>query len=238
MLVQVLERLLAIFALGELESCRQRRLMHCRLLLVQLLLPAATPLAQPPVARPLITSASRAFLARAQKAVVRPLRNKLPRWLRGLIGYADVRPFTEKDPESLLFISTNIVFFAVGASLQTTGGAPAFGLLTDLAGVASTAYHYTQCAVGGSTRPAVQAMLLLDYAFAVPSVFAALAYAAELGDALPSSAVWLGVAATAALAAGWIWDAPRQYFVIHGAWHVLGALAIYEMAAAHGAQVG
>ena len=82
-------------------------------------------------------------------------------------------------------------------------------------------------------RPAVQLAMMVDYAFAIPSVILFVPYALQLGDALPVGAVACAAAALASLAAGWVWDGPRQYFVLHGAWHVLGAAAASQCAAAH-----
>ena len=53
------------------------------------------------------------------------------------------------------------------------------------------------------------------------------AYALQLGDALPVEAVALAVAAFAGLVAGWVWDGPKAYMVLHGCWHIFGAAAGY-----------
>ena len=48
----------------------------------------------------------------------------------------------------------------------------------------------------------------------------------------PRKPVFFGLGAAATLAAGWVWDGPRQYMVLHGLWHILGAAAIYQVALA------
>ena len=88
---------------------------------------------------------------------------------------------------------------------------------------------------GGTQHPSVQLYMLLDYAFAIPAFLSGIAYAAELGDALPASVVVCTVGSLAGLAAGWIWDGPRQYMVTHGSWHLLGAAAGWQLAFAHAA---
>lgn len=77
--------------------------------------------------------------------------------------------------------------------------------------------------------------MAVDYAFALPTMLFTAMYAAELGSELPLSVVACAVLALAALAAGWVWDQPRQYFVLHGAWHIFGAAAVSELARAHAA---
>ena len=166
---------------------------------------------------------------RAMRRVLKPIR-KPAGWF---LVYADVSPYDESTAEGAAFIATNVVFFALGAQLATAGGDPFLGALVELAGTGSVAYHYSQCALGGTNRPAVQLAMLVDYAFALPSILLFLPYAASLGDALPAGAVACAAASLASLAAGWVWDGPRQYFVLHGAWHVLGAAAASQCAAAH-----
>ena len=79
-------------------------------------------------------------------------------------------------------------------------------------------------------RPLVQLAMLVDYFFAIPSATAGVALAVSLGDALPAGAVVCGALAGAGLVAGWIWDSPREYLVLHGAWHVFSGLAGIQIA--------
>ena len=184
--------------------------------------------------RPLLLG-SREATAAAVRTVLRPVRRTrrgLPSG-RYLLEYADVRPYDERSAECQLFLATNVAFFAVGGCVA--GGEPLLALQLELAGVCSVWYHLNQCSYGGTRHPLVQLAMLVDYAFAVPAALRALVLAAELGDAVPDSALALAVAAVAALVAGWVWDGPRSYMVVHGMWHVFGAIAAYQIAMVHAA---
>ena len=52
-----------------------------------------------------------------------------------------------------------------------------------------------------------------------------------------SQVVYGGLAATG-LVAGWYFDQPRQYLVVHGAWHIFSAAAGSELAFAHAHATG
>ena len=120
-----------------------------------------------------------------------------------------------------------------GAALCTTGGDPLLGALTECAGAASVGYHYAQLKLGGEPqRPLVQLAMLVDYAFALPTLVGGLFYAIHLGDALPASALVCSALAFAALVGGWLFESPRSYMLLHGLWHVLGAAAGWELSRA------
>ena len=106
---------------------------------------------------------------RAMRRTLKPIR-KPAGWF---LVYADVSPYDESTAEGAAFIATNVVFFALGAQLAFSGGDPFLGALVELAGTGSVAYHYSQCALGGTKRPAVQLAMLVDYAFALPSILEA-----------------------------------------------------------------
>jgi hypothetical protein len=148
-----------------------------------------------------------------------------------LFQYADVRPYTTSSPEAKAFIATNACFTIAGAALATSGepGSLALGALTELAGVASVGYHAAQCHYGGTQRPVVQFCMLIDYAFALPTMAGGLAYAIALGDALPMNAVVCSLLAVASLVGGWLFESPRSYMILHGLWHVFGAAAAWEL---------
>jgi hypothetical protein len=192
---------------------------------------APTPLTAKPRPAPLALARS------ATAATLRAVRPVLGtnRWL---FSYADLRPYTDVSPEGLAFLATNLGFLATGAVVGTSGGAPALGLLLELAGTFSIGYHWSQCRLGGTRRPLVQLAILLDYAFAVPSVLGGLWYAAALGSAVPLSAIALAAASLVCLALGWVYDGPRSYMVVHGLWHLLGCAAGYQLALAHQLVVG
>ena len=131
------------------------------------------------------------------------------------------------------FLATNVGFAIAGAALFTTGGDPLLGALTECAGAASVGYHYAQLKLGGEPqRPLVQLAMLVDYAFAVPTLVGGLAYAVSLGNALPASALVCSAIAFAGLVAGWFFESPRSYMLLHGVWHVMGAAAGIELSKA------
>eukprot|EP00308_Calcidiscus_leptoporus_P013127 CAMPEP_0119356264 /NCGR_PEP_ID=MMETSP1334-20130426/4906_1 /TAXON_ID=127549 /ORGANISM="Calcidiscus leptoporus, Strain RCC1130" /LENGTH=214 /DNA_ID=CAMNT_0007370257 /DNA_START=69 /DNA_END=713 /DNA_ORIENTATION=- len=185
----------------------------------------------PPAERPLLFN-SRQVTASATRSILRPLR-KLRRGLprgRWLLEYADVRPLDARSTECQLFLATNVAFFAAGSSL--VGAEPALALQLELAGAGSVWYHYNQCSYGGTSHPAVQLAMLIDYAFAIPTALNTAFLAADLGG-VPPSALALAMGAVAALVSGWRWEGPRTYMALHGAWHFLSAGAAYQVATAH-----
>jgi len=94
--------------------------------------------------------------------------------------YADTRPYGLDTWEARLFLLSNVGFFAAGGLVAGPGGAPPLGLGLELAGACSCRYHYEQCRLGGTSLPAVQAAMALDYCTALPSIVGGVLYAAEL----------------------------------------------------------
>lgn len=152
-----------------------------------------------------------------------------------IFSYADVRPFDETTAEAQLFLATNIAFLIAGAEFSSVGDAPGIGLLCDLAATASVGYHYAQVRLGGTQRPTVQLAMLVDYLTALPTIAIGANYALQLGDAMPVSALELGAAAFLCLGSGWCVEGPRVYMLVHGLWHIFGALAGRELALSHAA---
>lgn len=162
-------------------------------------------------------------------------------WLDALrdwvLSYADPRPYTLASWECRLFLLTNSGYFVAGALVGGIGGGLPFGMALEMAGAISIWYHYEQCGRGGTGDRAVQTAMAFDYGVAVPTLACGLFYAIDglelAPDHVPYRALSLMTLAFAALAAGWIWDKPRQYFALHGLWHVLGAIAAAELASWH-----
>ena len=161
------------------------------------------------------------------------------RFMNWAFTYANLTPYGFGSFEAWLFMATNLGFFVVGGQMATTGGDPVLGALCELAGSASVWYHYTQVRVGGNKQRAVQLTLALDYCCALPTIAYALAYAADLGGALPPTAVVLAAAAFGCLGYGCkyevMYEQPRVFMVVHGCWHLLLQLAGAQMLAAHAA---
>ncbi|KOO35572.1 hypothetical protein Ctob_011125 [Chrysochromulina tobinii] len=93
-------------------------------------------------------------------------------------------------------------------------------------------FTYANVKYGGTNRPVVQSLLLIDYALALPTFFFGILYAMQLGSALPLSAVIKAIAACAFFGGAICVKGPRAYMVLHGMWHILGALAGRDLALA------
>jgi len=159
--------------------------------------------------------------------------------LDALFTYADPRPYTLDSWESRAFLLTNVGYFAAGVLVGGPGGNVPLASLLELAGVFSTWYHCEQCSRGGTRERAVQRAMAFDYLAAIPTLAGGLLYSIDLApEHIPWRALSLMVLAFAALAAGWVWDRPHQYFVLHGLWHVLGAIAAAELARFHAQLLG
>jgi hypothetical protein len=151
-----------------------------------------------------------------------------------ILSYSDPRPYTLDSIECRLFLLTNAGYFVAGALVAGIGNALPLGLSLELACSLSVWYHYEQCRRGGTRDPIVQTAMAFDYAAALPTLASGLFYAIDLGpDHVPYRALTLMALAFAALAGGWICSKPRQYFALHGMWHVLGAAAAAELASWH-----
>ena len=162
-------------------------------------------------------------LLRSALRITRPLLQD--NWL---FSYADTSPIAPSDPEGIAFLATNVGFAATGAAIAPYD--PSYGVLLECATAASICYHYCQLRLGGDPqRQVVQLSILIDYMFAVPSLIVGIGYAASLGDALPISVPLFGIAAFATLIAAWFFDAPREYLVLHGLWHIFSAAAGWEL---------
>ncbi|KAL1519907.1 hypothetical protein AB1Y20_023396 [Prymnesium parvum] len=170
-----------------------------------------------------------------RKAAAALYNSQLRRNLGWFLQYADLRingTGSERTLEGALFLSTNLAFVVAGGAFSGVGHAPAIGLMCDLAGTFSIWYHWEQCRLGGTKHPSVQLAMLFDYALAIPTVCVGLLYAASLGPDLPISAVVLSALAFSSLVAGWFYDKPRQYMLVHGLWHLFGAAAGVQLAQA------
>ena len=231
--------------------------MIVRIVAVALWLAPAASYLPPPNRQYLV---NREISAAATRKVLRPVRawrSKLPKG-RWLLEYADLRPLDQGSIESqrepslpepslhalvrmclrdatlavrAVFLATNIVFFSVGG-LLAGGNTPLLALQMELAGCGSVWYHWNQVCYGYTNHPAVQLAMLVDYLFAVPTALRFVQMVTQLGVDVPQGALACAAGAAATLAAGWVWDGPRQYMVLHGLWHILGAAAIYQVALA------
>lgn len=169
---------------------------------------------------------------------------KLNRIAESALSYADLAPYTEKDFIGLLFLATNIFFYFAGLVIYTeyvnsldidlpNNSIPIFQLIyssiLDIAGIVSSAYHFTQLRYGQKSDIVVR-ILIVDY------IVASLAISTFLFDLFSHSAldnfpqaILLAFCAIISLLLSWIYEYGLPYIVFHGLWHILSAFAVISM---------
>jgi len=140
------------------------------------------------------------------------------------LTYADLSPETETTPVGLGFLATNMAYTICGLLLVQSGNV-LLGVLTELASVASFAYHFTQLKLG-KNQPLVRVALLVDYVVAAATLLAALVYIIQVGIFnVPWQGIVASVLAVLFLFLSWVWEEGLPYVINHGLWHLLGAYA-------------
>ena len=153
------------------------------------------------------------------------------------LTYADLAPETHETPIGLGFLATNLAYTICGLLLVSSGNV-LLGVLTELASVASFAYHFTQLKLG-KNQPLVRVALLVDYVVAAATLFAALVYILQVGvDKVPLEGIIASVLAVAFLFLSWVWEEGLPYVFNHGMWHLLGAYAGFMLGQGQGASGG
>lgn len=147
-----------------------------------------------------------------------------------LLSYANLQPYTPRTLGGGLFLSTNIIYAAVGALFISQGTGAAMGLALELAALLSTWYHWSQLEYGPDA-PEVRLALLIDYcgAFSCVAGSSVLIWNAGGLDALSQPLVLYGGIAIASFFAGCVDERPNKYLVFHSMWHIFSALAIAEL---------
>ena len=148
------------------------------------------------------------------------------------LQYADLSPETEKTPVGQGFLATNVAYTLCGLLLVQNGNA-LLGVLTELASVASFAYHFSQLKLG-KNQPLVRVALLVDYVVAAATLLAALVYIVQVGIFnVPLEGIVASVLAVVFLFLSWVWEEGLPYVINHGMWHLLGAYAGFMIGQAH-----
>lgn len=138
------------------------------------------------------------------------------------LTYADLAPETHKTPVGVGFLATNMAYTICGLLLVQSGNV-LLGVLTELASVASFAYHFTQLKLG-KNQPIVRVALLVDYVVAAATLLAALVYILQVGvQNVPLDGIIASVLAVVFLFLSWVWEEGLPYVINHGMWHLLGA---------------
>lgn len=138
------------------------------------------------------------------------------------LEYADLSPETPTTPAGIGFLATNLAYTLCGLLLVANGNV-FLGILTELASVASFAYHFAQLKLG-KNQPLVRVALLVDYVVAAATLLAALVYILQVGvQNVPLNGIIASVLAVVFLFLSWVWEEGIPYVINHGLWHLLGA---------------
>jgi len=154
------------------------------------------------------------------------------------LNYADLSPYTEKDFVGAAFLSTNILFFLAGMTVYfdstriTSDGNPfplIYSFALDIAGFASSFYHYNQLHYGKNSLKVINA-LLLDYMVAIISIisfFVDVFIMHSFANSLES--IIFSVVAVLCLFACWIFEYGLPYMIFHGLWHIFCSIAVIKL---------
>eukprot|EP00554_Chaetoceros_debilis_P003093 CAMPEP_0194085752 /NCGR_PEP_ID=MMETSP0149-20130528/18637_1 /TAXON_ID=122233 /ORGANISM="Chaetoceros debilis, Strain MM31A-1" /LENGTH=259 /DNA_ID=CAMNT_0038768705 /DNA_START=91 /DNA_END=870 /DNA_ORIENTATION=- len=148
------------------------------------------------------------------------------------LSYADLSPETPQTMAGRAFLATNAFYAAAGIILAMNGDW-FFGGLTELAGVVSFWYHYSQLEFG-QDRTEVRLALLVDYFTAGAALITGGFYMIDLGiSVVPFDALVSGGAGILALSLCWVWEFGYPYLLLHSIWHILSAYTGYLVGQAH-----
>lgn len=148
------------------------------------------------------------------------------------LSYADLRPATPRTIEGQAFLATNVGYAAAGLILGVQGDW-FFAFLTELAGIVSFWYHYSQLEFG-QNREEVRLALLTDYFTAGAALITGGFYMAEMGiSGVPLDALITGAAAVVCLSLCWVWEFGYPYLFWHSLWHILSAYTGFLVGQAH-----
>ena len=144
------------------------------------------------------------------------------------LSYADLSPATETSPVGIVFLATNLAY-AVAGAVAIANGKLFLGALTEMASVASFAYHYfqLQASSDSSVDRTVKLALFIDYVIAFTGIFMG-DYILYQTHAFPSVDIVLSViAALSFLGFSWIWETGYIYIFNHSMWHLCSAYTAY-----------
>ncbi len=148
------------------------------------------------------------------------------------LTYADLHPATPRTTVGQAFLATNLFYAAGGLALGVQGDW-FYGALTELAGIVSFIYHYSQLEFG-KNRAEVRLALLVDYFTAGAALICGGIYMIQLGiDSIPLDALLTAVGASVCLALCWVWEFGYPYIFWHSLWHILSALTGYLVGQDH-----
>mmetsp|Transcript_38301 Transcript_38301/g.92382 ORF Transcript_38301/g.92382 Transcript_38301/m.92382 type:complete len:280 (+) Transcript_38301:114-953(+) len=148
------------------------------------------------------------------------------------LSYADLHPATPRTTVGKAFLATNFFYAAAGLWLGFSGDW-FYGGLTELAGIVSFVYHYTQLEFG-KERSEVRLALLVDYFCAGAALLTGGVYMIQAGiTSIPLEALLSAGGAVVCLSLCWVWEFGYPYIFWHSLWHVLSAYTGYLVGQEH-----
>lgn len=148
------------------------------------------------------------------------------------LSYADLHPATPRTTVGRAFLATNF-FYAFSGLWLGINGDWFYGGLTELAGVVSFVYHYTQLEFG-KNRSEVRLALLIDYFCAGSALLTGGAYMIQAGiTSVPLDAVISAAVAAVCLSLCWVWEFGYPYIFWHSLWHIASAYTGYLVGQEH-----
>jgi len=149
--------------------------------------------------------------------------------------YADLSPYSEKDIVGTVFLSTNTLFFLAGITVyfDSTKEGTLFPLIysfaLDIAGFASTIYHYNQLHYGKYSIKVINS-LIIDYIVAFGTI---LCYLIDLftnhSDLSSIDSLLFSILALLCLFASWVYEYGLPYMFFHGLWHIFCSIAVIKL---------
>lgn len=148
------------------------------------------------------------------------------------LSYADLQPENERTAAGQAFLLTNLGYALAGFFLSTRGDL-LLGGFTEVAGIVSYWYHYSQLKLGGD-RAEVRLALFVDYFTAGAALFTGFAYVFQMGlFSIPLNILGIWTMAVISLSLGWVWEVGYSYLFWHSMWHILSAWTCYEIGQMH-----
>jgi len=148
------------------------------------------------------------------------------------LSYADLHPATPRTTVGRVFLATNFFYAAAGLWLGIQGDW-FYGGLTELAGIVSFAYHYTQLEFG-KNRSEVRLALLIDYFCAGSALLTGGVYMVQAGiTSVPIESLVSAGVAVVCLSLCWVWEFGYPYIFWHSLWHISSAYTGYLVGQDH-----
>ncbi|GFH43897.1 hypothetical protein CTEN210_00370 [Chaetoceros tenuissimus] len=148
------------------------------------------------------------------------------------LSYADLSPSTPRTIEGRAFLATNVGYALAGIVLALQGDW-FFAGLTELAGIVSFWYHYSQLEFG-KDREEVRLALLTDYFTAGSALLTGGFYMIDMGiNYVPMDALICGALSIVCLSLCWVWEFGVPYLFWHSLWHLFSAYTGFLIGQAH-----